>query len=331
MSIMCPQCQQTVDPQVQTCGCRSAFPLANMDNTPTPDVTAPFQHTPWSKIVVGMFLSVGLSYGLQQLCSAGLIAGSDTSAAGLWATVAGLMLLHVLQGTSLLVGGAVTGAGQPRGMLYGSVVGMLSGGAYLALQRHGDDSMNVLLFAQPIVYAAVGALGGLLGMFIWKPPPTIPLATKVVASERSHRPAGDLFSGPVHVGRVFTGVFIVVAGVVWANGILEYVLRASNGALAVSSHMQARLIGWEIAALATLLGAALAGATTRNGLKQGLCVGLGAALVLGGIHIGNTKILLESLIAMLGCVFALSLAGGWFGGQLFPPLLARQRLRSRLD
>jgi hypothetical protein len=328
MSMVCQQCQQPVDPQIQTCACRSPFQLSNLENTPVPtgDPAAPVQYTPWSKIVVGVLLAVGLSYGLRQLFTAGLTVGSDSAATGLWTTLAGLVLLHLLESVSLLVGGAVTGAGQPRGLLYGSVVGLVSGGAFLAMQRHqGDDQPGLLLFVQPILHALVGMLGGMLGMLIWKPPPAIPLATGVAASPPERRAASQLFSGPIHYGRVFTGAFVVVVGVVWANGILEYVLRASNGTLAVSSHMQARLIGWEIAALATLLGAGLAGATTRNGLKQGLCVGLGAAVVIIGVHVGNGKLLLESLIASLTSVFGLSLAGGWFGGQLFPPLVARRR------
>ncbi len=121
---------------------------------------------------------------------------------------------------------------------------------------------------------------------------------------------------------------MVVAGVVWSNVILEYVLRASNGNLAISSHLQARLIGWEIAALATLLGAGLAGATTYNGFKQGVCVGLGAAVVMIGMYMGNDKLVLESLGVMLGTVFGLSVAGGWFGGQLFPPVLTPRRRRA---
>ncbi len=135
---------------------------------------------------------MGLSYGLQQLATAGLVAGGDGSLGGLWTTLAGLILLHGLQGVSLIIGGAVTGAGQPRGLLYGSVVGLLSGAAFLALQRHqGDGQPDVLLFAQPVVHAFFGMLGGLVGRVIWKPPPTVPLATGVqAAAPGAHRRAG---------------------------------------------------------------------------------------------------------------------------------------------
>jgi hypothetical protein len=335
MSMVCPRCQRSFEQQVhcRDCGCRLQYQANNLEATPVPaptfpsDVDGQWQHTPWGKMLVGLLLAVGLNFGLQQLCTAGLLAGGEASGFGLWGTLWGLVLLHGLQGLSLIVGGAVTGAGQARGPLYGSLVGLATGGVFLALQRHhGDGQPDAILFAQPVLHVIVGAFGGLLGKFIWKPAPTIVLATAV---QGSARPTGSAtsptFASPLHLGRVFTGVFIVVAGVVWSNVILEYVLRASNGNLAISSHLQARLIGWEIAALTTLLGAGLAGATTLNGTKQGLGVGIGAAVVIIGVDIGSTKLVLESLILMLASVFILSLAGGWFGGQLFPPIVAHRR------
>lgn len=332
MAMVCPRCLQSYDQQLfcRDCGCRLQFQADSLEHTPAQaiaDLDAPWQHTPWGKIAVGLLLALGLSYGLQQLCVAWQLGGTDSSIAGPWTAFWGLVLLNALQGVSLIAGGAITGAGQPRGLLYGSVVGLVSGGAFLALQRQqGDGQPDVILFVQPVLHAIFGMLGGFVGMLIWKPPPTIPLNTNVPKQAKPTSSAlSHLLRGRIHYGRVFAGVFVVVAGVVWSKVILDYVLRASNGALAVNSHLQARLIGWEIAALATLLGAGLAGATTFNGLKQGLFVGLGAAVVILGIHIGNDKLVVQSLAAMLGSVFLLSLAGGWFGGQLFPPIFSHRR------
>ncbi len=330
MAMVCPRCLQTYEQQLfcRDCGCRLQFQADNLEHTPVlpPDPEGPWQHTPWGKILVGLLLALGLNYGLQQLCVGWQLGGTDTALAGPWSTLPGMALLLVLQGISLIVGSAITGAGQQRGLLYGSVVGLISGGAFLALQRHqGDGQPDVLMFAQPVLHALFGMLGGHVGMLIWSPPPSIPLTTNVPKQAKPKTSLlAWLFHGRIHYGRVFAGVFVVVAGVVWSKVILDYALKASNGTLAISSHLQARMIGWEIAALATLLGAGLAGATTFNGLKQGLFVGLGAAVVVLGIQIGNDKLVVESLFAMLGSVFLLSLAGGWFGGQLFPPIFARR-------
>jgi hypothetical protein len=333
MAMICPRCQQVYDQQLvcRECGGRLQFQADHLDNTPGAN-SEPFNlapYTPWTKIGIGLLLALGLSYGLQQLFTAGLVASTEIAAAALWSTLGGLILLHALQGASLIVGGAITGAGQQRGILYGSVVGLLGGAIFLAMQRPaGDGPPDVLIFAQPIVHALFGMLGGLVGMIIWKPPPTLPLVTNVQGTDGpSSRTVWHLFRGRVHYGRVFIGVFIVVAGVVWSSVILDRILRATNGSLVISSHLQARLIGWEIAALATLLGAAVAGATTFNGFKQGVCVGVGAVVVIIGMQLGNDTLAFESFLGMLGSVVALSIAGGWFGGQLFPPVMASRRRR----
>src|SRR5262249_2155000 len=82
--------------------------------------------------------------------------------------------------------------------------------------------------------------------------------------------------------------------------------------------------GWEITALSALLGAGLAGATTMNGIKQGLCVGVGAAVVLTGMDlasgtagVGNTLLLVVSTVG-------LGFAGGWVSGKVFPPVDQRR-------
>ena len=326
MAMVCPRCQQTYDRELNCpdCGCRLLYQAVSFENTPAPDPVdeSHWQQTPWGKIAVGLLLAGGLSFGLQQLCTAGTLAGNESA---FWATLGGLLLLHLLQGSSVVVGSAITGAGQPRGLLYGSIVGLLSGGVFLAFQRHqGDGEPDIVMFAQPLVYLVLGAMGGLFGKWIWQPAPVFSLTTNV-PRRLLPTPPSELFAGPVHLGRIFTGAFIVVAGMVWSNVILAQVLQASSGTIPRTSHLQARLIGWELAGLATLLGAALAGATTLNGLKQGFFVGVGAGIVIIGIHMGYEKLVLESLLLMLSSVFVLSLTGGWFGAQLFPPVVARRQ------
>jgi hypothetical protein len=122
------------------------------------------------------------------------------------------------------------------------------------------------------------------------------------------------------------GAAVAVAGAASAGAVLQWMLEASGGRLNIDSHLQARLVTWEITALALLAGGALAGATKMNPVKQGLCVGLGATSVLLGMRLSADRFSLEELIMIAGNTVALGLVGGWFGGQMFPPVLgARPR------
>jgi hypothetical protein len=107
--------------------------------------------------------------------------------------------------------------------------------------------------------------------------------------------------------------------------ILSFILNASGGALSITTHLQDRLLLFEISALSTLAGAGIAGASTFNGLKQGLCVGIGASVILIGIQLGSPTAVLETTLFMILSTTVLTLAGGWFGGQLFPPVYHKRR------
>jgi hypothetical protein len=277
-------------------------------------------------MIVGLILAQGLAYGLQHLLTAGLVATGEHSS--IWATLRGVLVLHGLQGVCLIIGGALCGAGKHRGLLYGSLVGLVNGLLFLAFQRQSDDMPTaVALYGQPILHMAFGALGGLLGTVIWKPITIVqvPEAAKGVKAVSLPGTSFKFLAGPIYFGRVCLGIFVVVNGVVWSNAILHWVMNASQGALEIKTHLQAQLIGWEVCALATLFGAGLAGSSTFNGLKQGLCVGVGSSLILVGVYIGSPKTMLETTLIMVFGVMAMTLAGGWFGSQLFPPVRAQKR------
>jgi hypothetical protein len=279
---------------------------------------------------VGLIVAQGLAYGLQQLLTAGLLATGEHST--IWATLRGVLVLHGLQGACLLVGGALCGAGKQRGILYGSLVGLVNGLLFLVFQRQSDDMPTaVALYGLPVLHMAFGALGGLLGTVIWKPIPTIQVLEVSDGAKPVSLPAPSFkfLAGPIYLGRVCLGIFVVVNGVVWSNAILNWVMNASQGTLEIRTHLQAQLIGWEVCALATLIGAGLAGSSTFNGLKQGLCVGIGSSLILAGVHMGDPKSMLETTLITVSGVMAMTLAGGWFGSQLFPPIRARKR-RNRI-
>jgi hypothetical protein len=146
------------------------------DPTPTPvteEAIPQWQQTPWGKILVGVILVQGLSFGMQQLLTAGFLASGDGT--DVWQTLLGLVLHHAVHAISLLVGGALVGAGQRRGILYGALVGFASGALTLLWQeRGGENFSSALFYAEPVIHLAIGAMGGALGMLIWRPTPILP-------------------------------------------------------------------------------------------------------------------------------------------------------------
>lgn len=333
MSMLCPQCRRSFEQRLDCpdCGVRLLFDAglesgANRSRQRSQDG---WQQTPWGRLAVGLLLAQGLGYGLQQLLTAGLMVSGE--ATSVWATLWGILCLQALQGLSVLIGGALCGAGRERGALFGCVIGLVNGLISCFMQRQsGEATTEIALYGQPIIHLVFGAVGGWLGSWIWRPVPTISLDGP--SPDRDYQSPGislRFLDGPLSLGRVFAGVFLVVVGVVWSNAILEWVLTTSQGTLAIRTHLHAQLVGWEICALATLVGAGVAGASTINGLKQGLFVGLGASVVLAGIQFSNPNASFQGTVLLLSGIFVLTAVGGWFGGQLFPPVLNAKR-RSRL-
>jgi hypothetical protein len=286
-----------------------------------------WQQTSWGRIAVGLLIAQGLAYGSQHLFTAGFLV-SDEANRTVWETIFGLVLLHLLHGMSLLIGAAVSGAGQNRGLLYGSLIGLVHGVVFLVVQSQDNPVfLMAAVYGQMILFATLGAVGGWLGMLIWKPMPVLQLGGKAekLGIDWSIFSIGQYFAGPVHYSRVVVGIPVVVLGVLWARAILNFIMEVSDGTLTTVSHLQDRLLLVEISALLTLIGAGLAGATTFNGLKQGLFVGIGGCVVLAGIQLGGGKVQTEAVILTLISTMFLTLAGGWFGSQLFPPIVHRRR------
>lgn len=336
MPLVCPECKQLYE-QNGVCPLCNVVLLYHANNlqtdqaTPIPaveEVGPQWQQTPWGKILVGLILAQGLSFGLQQVLTAGFLASGD--GADVWHTLWGIVLHHAVHAVSLIIGGALAGAGQRRGIIYGAFVGLTSGIISLFWQQHSNVAFtSALIYAEPIIHLAIGAIGGAIGMLIWRPIPQLP---EIDGDTPTPAPTfnfslGNIFAGPVYLGRVCAGAFVIVVGVVWSRAIMEFLMRASNGTLTVSSQLQAQLVSMEIAALFALLGAGFAGATTRNGFKQGLCVGLAASMIVLGIQIASPKFTLESSVVTMTGIIIVALVGGWFGGQLFPPLDPSRRKR----
>ena len=325
MAMVCPKCKGTYEQRIHCPTCH--VHLNYQEKGRRGYQGGPWQQTPWGRIVLGLALAQGLFYGLRQLFTAGALASGNQEK--MWTTLGGLLLLQGLQLLALLIGGMMAGASQKRGIVYGAILGIWNGA--LCLMIYPEHSANILIssYGQPILQMVFGALGGFLGSFIWRP-------LSEPATAHSHKPepedkkkkkfrAISLWVGPLFWGRVITGSAFAIGGTLWADAILEFVEDAGGSEVRISTHLQAQLLTWEITAFALLGGACLAGATTFNGLKQGLAVGILTTIVLVGFKLGQGEA--TPLIFLLTAVspIILGMLGGVFGSQLLPPLMNKER------
>ncbi len=337
MAMVCPQCNSSFDQRLVCPKCCVKLlyqPVHRGARDGIAESPERWQQTPWGRLFVGLLLAQGLYYVLQHLCTAGLRVAQDEAVVNIWATLTGLIVLQSLQAVSVLAAGLLIGAGQRRGFLFGSVVGVWNGVLFILGQQWLGHSLTPINFlGEPILQAAFGAIGGFAGGLIWKPLPSLEI-TKDAPKSFAVAPTvkgPSSFAGPVAWGRVLTGVTLTVGGVVWVDVIRDFVLEASEGKLKIDTHLQAELVTWEISALAILAGSALAGATTKNGMKQGLSVGLGSSVALFAVRLASINFNPQLLLLTCLTAISLGLVGGWFGGQLLPPVSGparRKRLRA---
>jgi hypothetical protein len=193
---------------------------------------------------------------------------------------------------------------------------------------------TVALYSQPLLHAVFGAAAGWVGRTVWKPLPAAyqgqpsRLMRRLGAARRSVL----MFAGRIAWVRVASGVTLAVAGSLSATLILEAAnaagARASFGHYTEVLQVQDKILTWEIKALAILFGGAIAGTNTRNGLKQGLFVGLTTTFVLFLALSLKGKATLAILLGTVISTMCLSLVGGWFGSQLLPPVVSHKRLHA---
>jgi hypothetical protein len=329
MYTVCPQCRATFDQagNCPTCGVRLQLRThARAPLAPVPeDLTVRWQNTPGGRLVVGVVVAQGLAHGMQLACTGALLALGEDGSSAIWQTPTGGTVLLGLQAVALLLAGALAGAGRPFGAFFGLLVGVLSGGLFLVLQRTAGD----LLAAATTVGVAsvVGLVGGCLGGIIWKPLPALQANVdgKGAGGRTPARRGESILAGPVAWVRVFVGAAIAACGVFWPGVIVGLLLEAGMGRLRLHSPLQAHLITWEVAGLLLLLGGAVAGATTRNPLKQGVFVGLLAVILLTGNQIAARNLDADFILVMGSIILLLCGLGSWFGGQVFPPVAPLRR------
>jgi hypothetical protein len=330
MSMLCPQCGNTYEQRLECdlCAVRLIFHDPRRGRARRFGGGARWRQTTWGRILIGVLLAQGLFYGLRQLLTGALLAfGPEAGPAGLWDSETGQLLYHCLRFVTLVAGAALAGAGQGQGMVLGAVVGVWCGLLSAAIRPAGaPDLTSFDLYAQPLVQTVIGFLAGWVGCIFWRPLPAIDPRTGTSGVKRAGRPS-LLFAGRVAWLRVTLGVCLAVAGSLTAAKLFDLTLDVADGKLVTSDEVQDQVVMWEIKALALMLGGFLAGATRRNGLKQGLAVGIGTTVVMVGIIMAR----FDRWAALAGwtalSALTLCLSGGYFGSQLFPPVVKFRRLR----
>ena len=304
---------------------------------------------PRGRICLCLLLAWGLCYGLMLLFTASLHALGKEVGGGAFQPVAGFALLAGLQALAILAVSVLAGAGQRFGTILGAVMGLMTGllvstgiisGLLTGLAQpflrepltQHSQLRGLVMFGLPVLHTLCGALGGFLGCLIWKPPlvfavprrPAVPTPGSRLAA-MSH----GLVASPTSIAkatpsmswlRVLAGMSIAVCGGAYTQQTVRVIVQASEGYLHVATNEQHRIAGGVVFALALLLGGTVAGAATANGLKQGFCMGLGAAAVLVGLFLSHTASFSGSLSFVLLLAVVVGPLGGWFGSELLPPL-----------
>ncbi len=328
MSMLCPQCSTFYEQRLHcpACGVRLLY-RDSRDHTGR--WGASWRQTPWGRIFIGIVLAQGLFYGLRHLYT-GVLLGLQAQGAApeSLASVSNVLLLQALQLIALALGAIMAGACQRSGLILGCMVGIWNG-VFSVLFGPAEFRSAVALYGQPLIHAAFGALAGWIGSTFWKPIPASG-TSRVIRKQPLPKRAVALFAGPIAWIRVCLGSVIAVLGTLAAKILLDWMLDHSGGRLATSTDLQDKIVTWEIQSLAVILGGAFAGALTSNGFKQGLCVGLltgiGLACLSSSSHHSTVELIALTPIG----AFGLSLVGGWFGGELLPPVVPKVRLGHEL-
>jgi hypothetical protein len=327
MAMVCPQCGRTYEQRLdcQLCDVRLVFhDLRRRAGRQAGPVTR-WRQTPWGRVLIGVFLAQGLFYALRQLLTGALLALQSAPPQDVWTSPTGQFLLQSLCLATLFLGALLAGSSQRLGMLLGAAVGVGNGVLWALLHLGPRHPLSLFtLLAQPLLQTAVGLLAGWIGAVIWPPLPIIDPRAQA-KRKRIFSNTASLFAGPVAWFRVALGILLAVAGTLSAAKLFDLAMDATDGVLATADDLQDRMVIWEIKALALFAGGMLAGATQRNGFKQGVIVGLGVAVILIGVQLARYPNWWQAAPFTLISSLTLPVVGGWFGTQLLPPVAAIQR------
>lgn len=328
MAMVCAQCSQVFygkERQCPKCGIlllmqqHGVKDVGDSQSLPV-DPLSRWQQTPWGRIVVSVIIAQGLAFCTKLLFSAWYQASEGERLE--WNTPTGMLLLNSFHVVSLIACGMLAGANQERGITSGGLVGMWSGLIFLGLHRQSRDVLEpIIFFAQPFFHLVAGLIGGFIGYRIWRPVPLFRVEDDMGKSGFGvPRPNKKLWKGPIHIVRVLLGAGVALAGAVFARQILDSIMRNMQGTFHIRDHLTDKLVLYQVIALAALAGGAIAGSSSRNGFKQGVCASVLAAALYLGVQLANPKSVLEIVVFSTFGVAVMTILGGVFGSKLFPPL-----------
>jgi hypothetical protein len=350
----CPRCRTTVERAFLCPGCGGQTVAAEGAGPAAPSVTAGVavdRPTFGGGILVGLLVAQSLYYAARNLAVAVLLGtGGPAAEAEFWLSAGGSAAEQVLQALALFAGGLIAGAGHAQSVAAGGALGvansLLLSGMLVVLQRTPSE---ILLYAQPVLHAFVGAASGFVGQRIWQPAPDLSALPRV--SRKGEEvlsvalPEYEVIEDaePLPWGRILLGTVLAVGGTIWARLVLSFVL-ADSGAGAL---LQSQFITWELTVVSQVLGGIVAGANTRNGFQYGFWVGMfsGGAIMLLLSAADMTLPTNEALSAIFGLplppgsstavvfqagqALVLGLVGGGLGSLILPRIVKKRRSLDR--
>ncbi len=326
----CTKCGRT-EPTLgrcESCDPLSIAPEPYLDTGTVEDEPPHWQNWAVSRVVTGLVIALGMEYAVGQYVKVFQSLCADPFASEFDETIPFLAVGQALWVLGVLFATIIIGAGKRQAWILGGTVGMLNGAILILWEDYtASHCPDWLIWSRPLIHALVGAIGGSLGASYWQPLPVVGIRTQTKIASRPTF-SWNFLAGPVRLGPVFAGVFIVVTGVVWSKAIFEYLIRESRHNMPLASHFQSEMVIWEISVLATLLGAGFAGANTYNGLKHGMCVAAGATCIFLGIQLNGPMTNFDDIVLKMGSIIFFSMLGGWFGSKVVPPLVPARRRKA---
>ncbi|MBA4191055.1 MAG: hypothetical protein C0467_23975 [Planctomycetaceae bacterium] len=318
----------------------------------TADLT-PVKPTLAGRVIVGSVLAMAFSLAVRRLMIGTLIAAEMDP--NVWrVSPTGELALQIIHALAVVFGAVIASAGQVKGSTTGVIVGLVCGALFMGYELLGGaSSQNLSLYLHIPVLATLGLIGGLISAMIWAAPPKfilgLPGSGKLSSLQLSEVAEAQRIR-PTAWARVLIGTTLMVVGVTVAEDARLFVQKYSGGLFHVNTRGEAEFITWQIAMLAGLAGAMIAGAETGAGARHGLYTGVLGALSIYGLcvqrgvaHIfpamrfwlDKLAIPTEALndpataIGIIGSVILLGILGGWMGGALFQPLVPEHMRRGR--